>query len=975
MENLANTKRYPGSVPFEKKQKDLFFGRESDSKALYKFINVNKLTVLYGKSGLGKTSLLNAGLYPLLEAEGYMVVPIRFNSYSAKNHTTPRNIFIQKIKEYTGENIFLSGIESEDHNISLWQYFKALEWKFREKQGILAVFDQFEEIFTYPQGVEDFGKEYAELQNNRMPDFFQRKLYQKINDDPDFLDKNAEMVDFIEQQRNLRVVLSLRSDRMSLLNRLTPWLPTILKNCYELLPLTRQQAENAIVLPAQKQGNFISKPFEFHPESIERILSYLSENNQKSIESFQLQVLCQHLENLTIEKNLSEIKPDLLGDIEQVYQNFYGSILRQFHGANVPIVQRFIEDGLIFEEDERRLSLYEGQIYSQWGIKPEMLSKLVDTHLVRAEPNPQGGLSYELCHDSMVNPILNVKKVRKQAEQQAAFEAERRKQEATDQEERERLRAENELAEKRRRRAALYALGSILLAIMAMLFGFYAWQQRTMAFSLKQQADEQRSLAESNAQKAIDALHLAEAERKNADQQKNIANENAALALSKSKEAKRNFELASQNLEKAKIEEGKALNALELVKLEKAATEEARMREGAERKRAEENYLTAQTKAKEAEEQRDKAQKILIELGQATDAIVETLLNDFKTAVDRLNYERASSNLKSVLPFEKRTKEVANGFMEIAFYENEIGRIESAKSALLQACELYKNDTLRLILSKEYGKQAITQGLSQLDKSYFLRLNNKYFPEIIPVIGGEFQIGCNPSDDVDCSQDAMAAGKIILKAFSMGRTEITFWQFALYCEAQKLKITNFSPGSWDVFGDNPVVNVSWFDAAKYTNWLNNRFALDSVYVFNTDGSLNNIREGINGVYRLPTEAEWEYAAKGAQNQYTPFSGGIELSEVGFFIGNANERTRPVGVKKANTLGLHDMSGNVQEWCQDWYGLYPKQTKTNPIGPKSGDARVVRGGSFGDPITYCKVNYRRKKLPSGKGEETGFRVVR
>ena len=128
-------------------------------------------------------------------------------------------------------------------------------------------------------------------------------------------------------------------------------------------------------------------------------------------------------------------------------------------------------------------------------------------------------------------------------------------------------------------------------------------------------------------------------------------------------------------------------------------------------------------------------------------------------------------------------------------------------------------------------------------------------------------------------------------------------------------------------------------------------------------------------FRLPTEAEWEYAARGGdRSKGYKYAGSGNLDEVGWYGGNSGNRKHPVGKKKPNELGLYDMSGNVWEWCQDWYGDYTDEAQTNPTGPQSEGNRVLRGGSYLGDAGGCRVARRHISDPGVRYGSSGLRLV-
>jgi len=171
--------------------------------------------------------------------------------------------------------------------------------------------------------------------------------------------------------------------------------------------------------------------------------------------------------------------------------------------------------------------------------------------------------------------------------------------------------------------------------------------------------------------------------------------------------------------------------------------------------------------------------------------------------------------------------------------------------------------------------------------------------------------------------------------------------------------------------EHPVEKVSWFDAVNFANKLSAQEGLEQCYQIDGDSVQweNKVCKG----WRLPTEAEWEYAARGGQDFL--YSGSNNSNEVAWSDWNAGDETHPVGRKKANGFGLYDMSGNVWEWCWDWYGDYSTENRSNPTGAPTGSYRVARGGSWYSDPGFLRVSNRDGVDPTNRGKSQGFRLGR
>ena len=226
-----------------------------------------------------------------------------------------------------------------------------------------------------------------------------------------------------------------------------------------------------------------------------------------------------------------------------------------------------------------------------------------------------------------------------------------------------------------------------------------------------------------------------------------------------------------------------------------------------------------------------------------------------------------------------------------------------------------------------------------------IRVGNVSF-EMVYVQGGTFQMGATAEQGSDAYDDEKPVHSVTLSDFHIGKYEVTqgLWK----------EVMGENP-SYNKAGDNyPVEMVSWEDCQRFIERLNSRTGLN---------------------FRLPTEAEWEYAARGGQKSrgYKYSGSTYDLGSVAWYEGNRGNRTHPVGQKQANELGLYDMSGNVYEWCYDWYGRYSSSSQRNPSGPASGAFRVLRGGSYIFSAGCCRVSSRFSRDPGARSYD-GLRLV-
>ena len=213
------------------------------------------------------------------------------------------------------------------------------------------------------------------------------------------------------------------------------------------------------------------------------------------------------------------------------------------------------------------------------------------------------------------------------------------------------------------------------------------------------------------------------------------------------------------------------------------------------------------------------------------------------------------------------------------------------------------------------------------------------------VEGGTFTMGATSEQGEDADDDEYPTHSVTLSDYYIGETEVTqaLWKAVMGNNPSFFKGNSL-----------PVENVSYNDVKEFITKLNQK---------------------TGKTFRLPTEAEWEYAARGGnKSKGYKYAGSNTIDDVAWYDDNSNFKTHPVKTKQPNELGIYDMSGNVWEWCSDWYGDYTSEAQTNPQGPSSGSDRVARGGSWGSDARFCRVSLRYSGSPSSRANSLGFRLA-
>ncbi len=539
--NQEPQRRYPGLNYFTTAQKAQFFGRDEEIEELLGLILGEKIVVLFGKSGYGKSSLLRAGILPRLD-KNYTPVIVQLGAYQPGQSRTPVATTIQRLgltlPEDHPESEFLENISDPD---TLWHRFKRKQTP--ERRRFLVIFDQFEEFDSYPAEQKNaFKQQLTELLFTRIPQLV-RDRSEDLADDQQTL---------LAQAPEVKVLFAIREDRLSVLDTLADKLPAILHKRYRLQGMTDAQAREAVVKPAAlpqnpdienpeatpkvpkipgkpqdqvpfggepvptsrevRGGVFESPAFQYSLPALQALFRGLKKDEtdpQARVESFLLQICCENIEKTVLERHQKapgkdiQITPEDLPAFGRLFEEYYrGKIGALPDEAAQNAARRMIEDELVKADPATgiayRINVDGRQLTKRSGVDEVLLKRLTDDFLLRSEPNTTGGFSYEVSHDRLVEGILNAKteyeaglalaaaeRTAKEEAEQLRQEAERREQQLTA------TRIEADQEKRRRQRATLLAIVALVGLLVAVMAGWWALGQKAKAETAQAESQHQ----------------------------------------------------------------------------------------------------------------------------------------------------------------------------------------------------------------------------------------------------------------------------------------------------------------------------------------------------------------------------------------------------------------------------------------------------------------------------------------------------
>jgi hypothetical protein len=420
--------RFPGAKPFTAEDQEIFYGREKDVNDLFDLLSLKKTIVLYAESGIGKSSLVNAGLIPAykLRTAGAgvkaLAIKIRFGLPGVENETEgDTNVLLTKVIDEL--NLHRNCIKldtlpftNNKNNNSLWYYVKLFE---RNGIRLLLALDQFEEIFTYtPEQVNLLKEQLFSLFSGVPKDINDlisasvKQAEEGIFDEAALMRLDEEL-QFMYAPLNTQVLYIIREDKLGYFNSFTNYFPDILKDTFKLLPLQRSSATDAITLPASRPGNFKTAPFTFSQPGLDKLLTRLAEKNN-TYDPFTIQLTCRYIENALIkDAGKSRVEDSDIPEVSIIVGDFIDKVWKALPPQLQKRVDSFketIETKLIAQDVEKRISVHEGS----WKDE-QVVAVLIQEGLLKRDR--RGGVDYiELSHDRLIKPLLDDYKFRKQQE-------------------------------------------------------------------------------------------------------------------------------------------------------------------------------------------------------------------------------------------------------------------------------------------------------------------------------------------------------------------------------------------------------------------------------------------------------------------------------------------------------------------------------------------------------------------------------
>lgn len=919
---LAQTK-YPFKFldAYSRDDRDIFFGRDEEVEALYQMVFQTDLILVYGASGTGKTSLIQCGLASKFQPYEWMALSIRRGDNL--------NDSLEKALADAGAGDGAEAASSRPDTVDA----DNLDWLtdaadvpapalvspvairlrnlyLRHFKPVFLIFDQFEELYIL--GSRDEQKHFADT-----------------------------VREILRIEQPVKVLLSIREEYLGYLYEFERNVPELLRKKLRIEPMNLEKVQTVVRgigrlpysnvhLPAGEEAAIGAGIFEKLKER-ENVLTIELPYLQVLLDKLYLHITGDRSRQANAEITLGALQQ--MGDIGDVLRNFLDDQVQANAlelGVPPDTIKKLLAPFVTLDGTKDPLSAT--QLHARL---PELDAALVTrslqafqaSRILRFDEKEQ---RYEVAHDSLARQIatyqdaedIALQKTAQMIRTQLLMEADKR----------------DVFSEKQLLFMEPY------LAKLQLSTAETAWVEESRAYW--------KRIREEDAQKERDALkkeadriaaEKAEAERR---RKRALVTSLVAAVLVLAAGAATFF--AFQKSTEADREAQKASEAISL------ADEKTRQ--------ANRDSIRVEQKTLEADSLSGVATNLKSEAEKSAQLVVLSRLEDARKQIVALEYGVAYRTLLNAEELGVMSHEVGLAMYEITYWLMESEKFAKAEMSANRVAKLLGKAKTGTITNLKNGRAL----LQKMNPDEYRRVRERYFPILLPVPPGTAILG-----SADGGDDEKPPHPAVLSVFKMARTETTWWQYNLFCEATG-KEKPEKPAGWGGEGDNPVNNVTWYDAVDYANWLNKQEGLEEIMAKSADGDYE-LKRGAKG-YRLPTEAEWEYAARGGKDGSPEYAGSDDIDSVAWYSDNSGSRTHGVENKKANALGLFDMSGNVWEWCWDWYGDYLPNPEKDYSGPATGSLRVLRGGSWDYSAGYCRVAYRGYLNPDVRSISIGFRLV-
>lgn len=467
--------RFVGIDAYNEQDSNIFFERKELIDEIYKKAFFERITVIYAKTGAGKSSLLKAGLVPQINfvAQSNVCSYIKINNFVNDRKNSLFDCINSKLKKNLPKNSFLDKIITPDD--TLWYIFKRNE-SVQDKTFFL-IFDQFENIFTYPEKERlRFKNELYELIFEQVPLRFRNEIEKNLSDNPDLLTNKA--LKKLYDKVDIRVIITIRKDKISQLDFFNDKIHNITSNSIEVPQLSVQQAfailkkTSSYVPKYNIDDKFKSKPFVISNKLVEEIIDFLHKSNNNEIEAYQLQIIGLELEKISIKNNSKVVDSSLINEISIIYKSYYESIVEKIEDSTQQIsARKFIENELLFEYENRKLTIYEGVATQKYELNQSTIDFLIEKQLIIETKNEYNEIFYELSHDALITPILLAKEKRIHKEIHIQEELDKKK----------KIEEDAKLQKEKSLRNRKIAITFSILFLIALVFAIFTFTQKHKA--------------------------------------------------------------------------------------------------------------------------------------------------------------------------------------------------------------------------------------------------------------------------------------------------------------------------------------------------------------------------------------------------------------------------------------------------------------------------------------------------------------